>query len=182
MTIATVKPGRPMKDGIRLRAPEPADGVAVNDLIRSCGPLDDNSLYCNLLQCDHFAGTCVIAEREGELLGWISGYIPPEEPDAFFVWQVAVSENARGLGLAGRMLDHLIARPACDGVERVKTTITRDNDASWALFRSFARRMAAPIEGEPHFRRDEHFGGEHATEIMAEIGPFGALDDAKKAA
>lgn len=179
MSIAEAKTAAPSNDLV-FRAPEPEDGKAVWELIRSCGPLDDNSLYCNLLQCDHFADTCILAERDGEILGWISAYLPPAEDGVLFVWQVAVSENARGMGLAGRMLDKLVARKVCRDVRRMKTTITPDNDASWALFRSFARRMEAPIEGEPHFEREAHFGGEHETEVMAEIGPFGAL--ARKAA
>jgi L-2,4-diaminobutyric acid acetyltransferase len=181
MPPATLHRDETRHDVITLRAPDSRDGEEVWRLIRDCGPLDDNSLYCNLLQCDHFSDSCVAAERGGEIVGWISGYIKPGAPDTLFVWQVAVSEKARGMGLAGRMLDALIARDICEGVTGVNTTITSDNDASWALFRSFARRMEAPIEGSPHYRKDVHFAGRHDTEIMAEIGPFGALR-ARKAA
>lgn len=160
---------------ITFRKPVSEDGAAVNALIRECKPLDENSLYCNLLQCDHFADTCILAERGGEILGWISGYLPPAEPGAFFVWQVAVSPKGRGLGLARKMLDKLMARDECAEVDTLLTTITADNDASWGLFRSFARRMDAPVEAEAHYERDAHFDGAHATEHLARIGPFGAL-------
>ena len=163
-----------------LRVPETEDGAAVWDLIRECEPLDRNSLYCNLLQCDHFAETCVLADREGEILGWISGYIPPSEPDTLFIWQVAVSERARGMGLAGRMLEELLEREVCQDVSRLKTTITRSNAASWALFRRFADRQDAVLKREAHFTRDDHFEGRHDTEYMVTIGPFGEL--AKQAA
>ncbi|MEC9433320.1 MAG: diaminobutyrate acetyltransferase [Pseudomonadota bacterium] len=165
-----------------LRRPESSDGAAVWELIRDCHPLDRNSLYCNLLQCDHFSETCVLAEREGEVLGWISAYIVPDKPDTLFVWQVAVSEAARGMGLAGKMLDEILDRDVCADVDRMQTTITRGNAASWALFRRFADRRDAPLESNAHFTRDEHFEGRHDTEHMVEIGPFGALADAKAAA
>lgn len=181
MPTAMLRRAKDADSDLTFRSPESCDGAAVWELIRSCGPLDDNSRYCNLLQCDHFADTCIIAERGGEIVGWISGYILPAAPDTFFVWQVAVSEKARGMGLAGRMLDRLIARDVCAEIDKLQTTITSDNDASWALFRSFARRMDAPIEGNPHYRKDVHFAGRHDTEIMAEIGPFGALRDRKAA-
>ncbi len=158
-----------------LRTPTAEDGAAVWDLIRNCEPLDRNSLYCNLLQCDHFADTCVLAEKDGETLGWISGYIPPSEPDTLFIWQVAVSENARGMGLAGKMLQDLLDREVCEDVSRLKTTITRSNDASWALFRRFADRQDAGLKRTPHFKRDDHFEGRHDTEYMVTIGPFGEL-------
>jgi len=126
-------------------------------------------MYCNLVQCDHFADTCVIVELGGEIVGWISAFIPPDALDTLFVWQVAVGESARGRGLAKKMLTELLARPVCADVKQLKTTITSDNDASWALFNSFANSMDAELQHEPHYEEDEHFGGKHATEYMVTI-------------
>ncbi|WP_397544261.1 diaminobutyrate acetyltransferase [Roseovarius salis] len=154
---------------LTFRAPTSGDGADVWDLIRKSGPLDENSMYCNMVQCDHFADTCVIAELDGEIVGWISAFIPPDEPDALFVWQVAVGESARGRGVAKKMLDQLFERPACAEVTKLKTTITADNDASWALFNSFADNMDAELDHEPHYKEDAHFGGKHATEYMVTI-------------
>ncbi len=151
-----------------LRKPDAQDGAAIWELIRACDPLDENSLYCNLIQAEHFRDTCVVAERDGDIVGWISGHMIPNE-DAFFVWQVAVSPPARGEGLGRKMLAHLIDREACDGADCLKTTITRDNDASWALFRSFARSVGGRMTDEPHYTRDDHFDGRHATEHMVTI-------------
>ena len=152
-----------------LRKPTSEDGAAIWDLIRSCPPLDCNSMYCNLIQCDHFRDTCVVAERDGEIVGWISGYVVPDADDTFFVWQVAVSEKARGTGLGTLMLDHLMDRPACKDVTRLQTTITRDNAGSWALFRKFAKGQGGELGSEEHFTRDDHFDGKHQTEFMVTI-------------
>nr|WP_267137129.1 diaminobutyrate acetyltransferase [Anianabacter salinae] len=155
-------------DGITFREPTHEDGAAIHELIASCPPLDTNSLYCNLVQCDHFAETCVVAELEGKIVGWISGHLVPNE-DAVFVWQVAVGEDARGRGLGYRMLRNLLQRDACKDVTAMKTTITADNAASWALFTRFADRVGAELDSDPHYTRDEHFRGAHATEHMLTI-------------
>lgn len=155
-----------------LREPTAADGPAVTALIAACAPLDANSAYCNLLQCSDFAGTCVVAERAGAIVGWISGYRPPSHPDRIFVWQVAVSPSARGLGLGGRMLDALIARPAANGATALTTTVTEANAASWALFEAFARRHGARLTRSARFERDAHFAGAHDTEWQATISPL----------
>ncbi len=169
---------KPHGDDVQFRKPEPEDGAAIWELIGSCKPLDENSMYCNLIQCDHFRDTCILAERAGVPVGWISGYVLPAEPDSFFVWQVAVSEKARGLGLAKRMLAKLLAREECSGVSRLQTTITKDNDASWALFRSFADAQDADLEHEAHFESETHFQGAHDTEHMVTISlPDSASDD-----
>lgn len=152
----------------RLRKPNATDGADIWALVRDCKPLDENSMYANLIQADHFRDTCVVAELDGEIVGWISGHMIPAQ-DELFVWQVAVSPKARGLGLGKLMLLDLIEREACDGADHLKTTITRDNAASWALFRSFARAIGGTLSDAPHFEREAHFDGAHATEHMVTI-------------
>lgn len=170
---------------LAFREPAATDGVRVHALVAACPPLDPNSLYCNLLQCTHFAGTSVLAERDGELLGWISGYRPPREPHTLFVWQVAVHERARGLGLARRMIFSLLERPALRGIAYIKTTVTPGNDASRALFRSIAERAGTGIRESEGFDEARHFRGRHDSEKLLTIGPFrgaGARDGTRSAA
>ena len=157
---------------INLRKPHKDDGYRLHQLVAECPPLDPNSIYCNLLQCSHFADTSVAAEKAGDLVGFISGYIPPQQPETVFVWQVAVHEKGRGQGLAKRMLKAIVARDACNDVTHMETTITEDNDASWALFRSFARDMGAELTSWEHFEKGTHFGGHHDSEFLLRIGPF----------
>lgn len=160
------------KTEITLAPPAAEDGLLVHRLIAQCPPLDTNSLYCNLLQCHHFAATSVAAKRDQKLEGFISGYRQPEQPDTLFVWQVAVAESARGEGLGSRMLDALVERPGTPQIRFLETTITADNQASWALFERFARQRAANLQQTPLFERERHFGGDHATEVLVRIGPF----------
>ncbi len=152
--------------------PTATDGPAVTALIAACPPLDPNSAYCNLLQCSHFADSCIIAESEGAMVGWVSGYRPPSDPDSFFVWQVATAPAARGMGLARRMIEGLLARPAARGVTHLITTVTEDNGPSWALFEGLARRWGVPLAKSALFEREAHFAGAHATEWQARIGPL----------
>ncbi|MEE4146639.1 MAG: diaminobutyrate acetyltransferase [Halieaceae bacterium] len=157
---------------ILLRKPRSRDGSALHELVRSCPPLDENSVYCNLLQCTHFAEASVVGEIDGQLVCAISAYLVPGREDTLFIWQVAVTGSARGRGVAGRMLNHILARPACAGVRYLETTVTDSNQASWALFESFARRSEAALHRSPLFERRQHFAGEHETEVLARIGPL----------
>lgn len=157
---------------IELQVPTPEMGANVARLISDCPPLDANSTYCNLLQCTHFAQTSVAAMMAGNLVGFISGYRVPHQPDTLFIWQVAVSERARGQNLATRMLQHLLTRPGNHDLIRLETTITPSNRASWSLFRGLARRLEAPLASHPIFERQRHFAGQHDTEMLVSIGPF----------
>lgn len=157
---------------ITLRAPTAEDGAAVYELIAQCPPLDTNSMYCNLLQSSHFSETSVAAELDENIVGFISGYVLPKQPDTLFIWQVAVGEKARGQGLASRMLRDILQRPACQQVKFIETTITPDNRASWALFESLANKLSAQLNHSVMFDRQQHFAGQHETEMLVKIGPI----------
>ncbi|MDH3343228.1 MAG: diaminobutyrate acetyltransferase [Gammaproteobacteria bacterium] len=159
-----------------LRPPTPSDGASVFSLINRCPPLDSNSMYCNLLQCTHFANTSVAAlqadNNNEEIVGFISAYLIPDRQDTLFIWQVAVDERARGIGLAGNMLKHILDRSECSQVTHLETTITESNKASWALFKSLATSLETGLKKSIMFDRDAHLAGEHDTEFLARIGPF----------
>ncbi|SDI95259.1 diaminobutyrate acetyltransferase [Aliiruegeria lutimaris] len=161
-----------------LRKPRAADGAAIWKLVRNCRPLDENSMYCNLIQCDHFADTCVLAEVHGDVVGWVSAYVMPNDPETLFVWQVAVDEQMRGSGLGALMLQSILTRDACEDVRRLQTTITSDNEASWALFRKFGRLQGASLDVQPYYTQALHFQNRHKTENMVTISLAREVADA----
>ncbi|MCO5785000.1 diaminobutyrate acetyltransferase [Pseudomonas sp. G11-1] len=156
-----------------LRRPVATDGHALNQLIERCPPLDTNSVYCNLLQCSHFSATSIAADNlQGELVGFISGYRPPERPDTLFVWQVAVDSSMRGQGLGIAMLMGLLERTAAEGVRWLETTISPGNSASEALFAKAFRQLDVTASTEVLFSRANHFNGQHDDEVLYRAGPF----------
>ncbi|HRQ05128.1 MAG TPA: diaminobutyrate acetyltransferase [Nitrosomonas halophila] len=157
---------------IVIRQPFSTDGASVNALIASCPPLDQNSLYCNLLQCTHFSATSALAEQDGRVLGFVSGYRLPDEPETLFIWQVAVDPVARGKALGKRLILDILARPVCAGVSMLKTTVTSPNAASRAMFEKIAAALGAPHQRTLLFDRDQHLGGQHDSEFLISIGPF----------
>lgn len=157
---------------IAFRKPQRRDGSTLWELIRTCKPLDENSTYAYLLLCEHFPETCVIAELEGRVVGFISGYRPPTRPDAIFVWQVAVHPDARGRRLGLRMLQELVNRPACEGATRMETTVTPSNEASLRMFQSFARSIAAELKSEDYFTVEDLGETGHEPERLITISPL----------
>ncbi|WP_295898669.1 diaminobutyrate acetyltransferase [uncultured Vibrio sp.] len=149
--------------------PSAEDGDDIYSLIAACPPLDVNSSYCNFLQSTHFSQTCVIARCDGDIAGFISGYRKPDDPDTLFVWQVAVSPRYRGKGLAYNMLHELMSRDILRSIDAVETTITEDNDASWALFRKLDKRNGQRGEVSTFLDEKTHFKGKHDTELLYRI-------------
>jgi L-2,4-diaminobutyric acid acetyltransferase len=162
-------------ENLAFKSPTLEDGMAAFRLIESCPPLDANSSYCNLLQCSHFANTSVAVYADKSLIGFVSAYLIPERPHTLFVWQVATAKQARGLGLASRMLKHILARPQCAAVSYLETTITQDNQASWALFTSLADKLPAELQSSDWMDKQSHFAGQHDSETLIRIGPLTSL-------
>lgn len=161
---------------LEFQIPKAEDGYLVNQLVEASPPLDPNSIYCNLLQCSHFADTAVVVREGDELVGFVTGYIQPRNPNTLFVWQVGIAKSARGKGLAKRMLKHLLKRSFCRDVRYIETTITPDNEASWALFRSLTRDLDTQLDSRVYFEKEPHFGGAHDDEHLLVIGPFNVDD------
>ncbi len=148
--------------------PEVSDGVACWRLAEATGVLDVNSRYAYLLWCRDFAATSVVARRDGDVLGFVTGYRRPEEPSTLVVWQVGVDSAARGRGLAAAMLDALFDR--VPEVDYLEATVTPDNTGSIALFSRFAERRGAAVSRSELFGA-ELLGDDHEPEILFRIGP-----------
>ena len=149
-----------------------SDGRNIYKLAESCPPLDVNSIYCYYLVSAHFADTSAIAEEGGDPIGFVSAYRPPATPEALFVWQVAVSPDHRGKGVAGRLLEHIVARPDCAGIERLEVTVGPSNAASEAVFKAFAHRRGLALRKRPFLTAADFGDISHEDEVLLTIGPL----------
>lgn len=160
------------RSDVTVRRPRPDDGTDVNDLVGRCKPLDVNSVYCNLLQCSHFADTSAVAEIDGKIQGFTSGYIVPGRQDRLFIWQVAVDTDARGRKLGRSMILDILRRPICREIHELHTTITPDNKPSQAVFASVAKALETEAATNVLFDEEDHFDGQQSSEVLWRIGPF----------
>jgi diaminobutyrate acetyltransferase len=173
-TTSSPAPADPDKrEDVRVgfRAPRLEDGATLWRIARDSQVLDLNSSYTYLMWCRDFARTSVVATVDGEVGGFVTGYTRPDRPDVLMVWQVAVDAEHRGRRLARRMLDALVDGLADRSIRTMETTVTPDNEASIALFESFALGRGADISREPVFT-PELFPDGHDVEVLFRIGPW----------
>lgn len=139
------------------------------ELAKSSETLDENSLYFYLMMENYFKDTCAVAKNsDDELLGYLFGFVPPEKPGTYFVWQVGVDPKTRGQGIASKLLNY-----ACkeEEITYLEATVTPGNTASNKLFTSFAEKKNAEVEKDV-FIPQEVFGSGHEEEVLYRIGPF----------
>jgi diaminobutyrate acetyltransferase len=135
------------------------------------GAVDRNSPYSYLMLCEHFADTCAVGTIGDTAVGFVTGFRLPDDPETVFVWQIVTSGEARGTGVAARLLDHVADRPTVPRTRHLEATVTPGNTASMRLFHSFARRRGAACDESVLFSADD-FPVAHEPEHRLRIGPF----------
>lgn len=154
-----------------IRPPTPDDAAAMWRL--AVGAVDENSPYAYLMMCEYFADTCVVAEEAGRIVGFVTGFRSPRDPETQFVWQIVVDPSTRGTGLGGQLLDACTTGGPAPALW-LEATVTPDNDASARLFRGFARRRGVACAEDLAFAAEQFpaDGGAHEPEMRLRIGPL----------
>jgi len=167
-------PPVPRKDAkrYRFRAPEAGDGAAIYKIVEDSGVLDLNSAYSYLMLGEYLGDTCLVAERKGEIVGFVSGLVPRTKPETLFIWQVASAQSERGRGLAKRLVHAMLTRPACRHVRYIEATVTPSNKPSKRLFRALARDLEAGFTIGQGFDAELFPGEGHESERLIRVGPF----------
>jgi len=154
-------------ESIVVGPPVRGDGARMHDLADRAGGLDVNSPYAYVLWVRDFAATTAVAREGDEVLAYCLGYLRPEAPGTYFVWQIAVDPAARGQGLALRLLEEVVER--C-GASDLEATVTPANAPSRRLFASFAAKRGATLTFEDLFEVGD-FPDAHEPEQLLRVGP-----------
>ncbi len=156
---------------VMIDAPSTSDGSEMWRIARDSSRLDLNSSYAYLLWCRDFAGTSAVARADGDVVGFVTGYLRPQAPDTLVIWQIAVHAAYRGWGIATALLHDVMRRASGAGVTYLESTITSDNKASLGLFGALAARAGVTLQRSQLFHSAQ-FPDEHGTEELFRIGPF----------
>ncbi|MEU5041309.1 diaminobutyrate acetyltransferase [Streptomyces griseorubiginosus] len=159
--------------GALFRAPVPEDGPAVWNLVENTPGLDSNSIYYYSLWFRDFADGSLIATVDDEIVGFLTGYRRPEEPETYFVWQTAVNPR-HGIPFLGVKLFQAAAdQQVAAGARYVEATVSADNKAILMVLKQFAKKHSAHVETRVLFP-SSLFPESHHDEVLYRIGPLTA--------
>ncbi len=157
---------------VEFRHPVVSDAKRVWALVQATPVLDNNSPYAYLILCTHFAETSLVAFRDEQLVGFVTGLRPPHRADTLFVWQVGVAEQARRQGLGLRMLRHLVDGGSDPPFRFVEANVTPSNHASRQLFTRLAHDLGVPlVESDGFLEEDFPPSQGHEAERRLILGP-----------
>lgn len=163
-------------NGVVIRPPRVTDGPKIMTMVRESAVLDVNSDYAYLLMCTHFSMTSAFAQDGDENVGFVIAYLPPDQPEILFVWQICIRSGYRGLGLGHLLIESLLHRPGCRGVRFVEATVNPSNLASQRLFQSLAKKYSTECQTSKFFPKDLFGSGNHEEELLFRVGPLRCND------
>ena len=128
-----------------------------------------NSRYTYFLLAKDFSDTCVIAEHNGKIIAFSSGYVPPSRPATFFNWETVVHQDYRGHSLQKRMLLHQIENT---NARYFEGTVNPSNEVSQRNFCEIAELLHAKCEKKVLFSKEDFENDGHEAEVLYRIGPI----------
>ena len=135
-----------MEDGgLTVRAARPADFDAIIAVV------DDwwgRAMSAGLprLFLDHFFGTSLIAEHDGELAGFLIGFLSPSKPQNAYIHFAAVAPAWRRTGLARSLYEQFFDLARHDGRTIVKAITSPQNGRSIAFHRAMGFTVSDPVK------------------------------------
>lgn len=131
-----------------------------------------NSRYTYFLLARDFSDTCVVAEHNGKIVGFSSGYVSPSRTDTFFNWETVVHKDYRGNNLQKQMLLHQLRNTK---VEYFEGTINPSNKVSENNFFELAELLNTRCQKKVLFKEKDFENDGHEAEILCRIGPLKKL-------
>ncbi|KOT28298.1 L-2,4-diaminobutyric acid acetyltransferase [Streptomyces caelestis] len=153
------------------RTPRVEDTQAMWQMVHESDELDDNSPYYYALWCRDFAETSLVASLGDEVVGFLTGYFRPDQPDTYLVWQEAVKPR-HGIPMLGvQLFEQAAERAVSKGARYIEATVSADNKAIIMVLKKCAKRYRAPVHTEVLFP-GSLFPEEHHDEVLYRIGPI----------
>jgi len=96
---------------------------------------------------DHFHATSTIAEADGDLAGFLIGFLSPSLPDAAYIHFVGVRPDHRRSGLARVLYERFFELAAADSRTVVRAVTAPVNERSIAFHRALGFTVSDPVHG-----------------------------------
>jgi L-2,4-diaminobutyric acid acetyltransferase len=162
------------KSDFKLRKVEKKDIREVYKLLVQNRPFVGlNSRYTYLLLAKDFSDTCIVAEHDGKVVAFSSGYICPNKKDTLFNWEIVVHPDYRGNGLQKKMLLFQLRNA---GVSYLECTVNPSNRVSKRNFRELAKALKTQCKEDMMFSEKDFENDGHEAEVLFRIGPFSSHD------
>lgn len=117
----------------------------IRKFVKRSKPLDLHTVftYWNLFK--YFGDTCFVLEKEGRIIGFVSGIVSSSQPGKFYLWQIGIDRDYRGKRYAEILLKRVVETAKSKKCHGIQVTIAPENRSSYRLFSRFALEQGLPM-------------------------------------
>ena len=132
---------------VTIRRAEPSDHPRVLAVVDAWWGGRQMAAMLPRLFFEHFGDTSFVAEEDGELAGFLVGFLSQSRPDEAYVHFVGVAPSTRGSGLGRELYARFFAVARNHGRHVVRAVTSPANTASIAFHRAIGFDAAEPAPG-----------------------------------
>jgi L-2,4-diaminobutyric acid acetyltransferase len=110
----------------------------IRKFVKHSKPLDLHTVFTYWTLFKYFGDTCFVLEKEGRIIGFISGLLCSNQPDTLYLWQIGIDPDYRGNRYAEILIKRVVAAARAKGCKGLQITIAPENRSSYRLFSRFA--------------------------------------------
>jgi L-2,4-diaminobutyric acid acetyltransferase len=118
---------------MHFRKPNESDFERVYDFVSACKPLESYAVHFYKIMLRYFRNTCLVAEENNVIVGFVLGFVSQVDPKTYFLWQIGVSPEKQGQGIGNRLLTEMESLLKKTRVGRMELTVDPENITSQKL-------------------------------------------------
>lgn len=118
------------------------DSAKLRALANRCFPLDVHTPYTYWVLCTQSESNFILMDHDKEI-GFITSI---QSKDHVFIWQIAILEEYRSLGLSKMLIHSVFAYGVERGISEFVVTIAPENQRSFNAFYSYCQKEGYSFE------------------------------------
>ncbi|MBT2233333.1 GNAT family N-acetyltransferase [Nonomuraea sp. NEAU-A123] len=133
-----------MSESLRLRSADPGDYDRIVAVVDDWWGRPIRSILPRLF-LDHFYRTSMVAEEDGELVGFLVGFLSPSVADAAYIHFVGVDPRLRGSGLGRLLYQRFFELAGAEHRTSIRAITSPQNHGSIAFHTAMGFTVVGPV-------------------------------------
>lgn len=133
---------------IIIRKAKEEEFLNVYEFVSRCNLLENYAEHFYKIMLRYFGNSCFIADYNGDIVGFVLGFVSQIYDKTYFLWQVGVDESMRGEGIGKMLLETVEKEMRKLGCNRIELTIYPKNIPSKRLFEKMGYLNVSSKEGK----------------------------------
>ena len=123
-----------------------ADVDEIRKFVKCSKPLDLHTAFTYWTLFKYFGDTCFVLEKEGRIIGFISGLLSSSQHGILYLWQIGIDPDDRGNRYAEILLKRMVEAARAKDCNGLQVTIAPENRSSYRLFSRFALEQGLAMD------------------------------------